>query len=97
MMIRAANGLTEARRVPTLAGHSQVTPDYAPIAARIRAEATGNWDDQVAVDRFTGKGGRFVRAPAASYRQPIPGNTTRRCANWPWIQECPCGCGVMRY
>ncbi|SDN33923.1 Pyruvate/2-oxoglutarate dehydrogenase complex, dihydrolipoamide dehydrogenase (E3) component, partial [Lentzea albidocapillata subsp. violacea] len=61
MMIRAANSLAEARRVPALAGQSQVTPDYAPVAARIRAEATDNWDDQVAVDRFTGKGGRFVR------------------------------------
>jgi pyruvate/2-oxoglutarate dehydrogenase complex dihydrolipoamide dehydrogenase (E3) component len=61
MMIRAANSLAEARRVPVLAGQSQVTPDFAPVAARIRAEATDNWDDQVAVDRFTGKGGRFVR------------------------------------
>lgn len=61
MMIRAANALAEARRVPALAGQSQVRPDFAPVAARIRAEATDNWDDQVAVDRFTGKGGRFVR------------------------------------
>ena len=61
MMIRAANSLAEARRVPALAGQAQVTPDFAPVAARIRAEATDNWDDQVAVDRFTGKGGRFVR------------------------------------
>ena len=61
MMIRAANTLAEARRIPALAGQSQVTPDFAPVAARIRAEATDNWDDQVAVDRFTGKGGRFIR------------------------------------
>lgn len=61
MMIRAANSLAEARRVGTLAGHSTVEPDFAPVAGRIRAEATDNWDDKVAVDRFTGKGGRFVR------------------------------------
>jgi pyruvate/2-oxoglutarate dehydrogenase complex dihydrolipoamide dehydrogenase (E3) component len=61
MMIRAANSLAEARRVPALAGQADVKPDYAPVAARIRAEATDNWNDQVAVDRFTGKGGRFVR------------------------------------
>ena len=30
------------------------------MAARVR-EATDNWDDRVAVDRFVGKGGRFVR------------------------------------
>ncbi|GAA1771945.1 NAD(P)/FAD-dependent oxidoreductase [Luedemannella helvata] len=61
MMIRAANLLTEARRVPGLAGSAEVTPDWAPVAARIRDEATDDWNDKVAVDRFTGKGGRFVR------------------------------------
>ena len=61
MMIRAGNLLAEARRVPGMAGASQVAPDWAPVAARIREEATDNWDDKVAVDRFVGKGGRFVR------------------------------------
>ncbi|MGH3645835.1 MAG: dihydrolipoyl dehydrogenase family protein [Micromonosporaceae bacterium] len=61
MMIRAANLLAEARRIPGMAGSSQVTPDWAPVAARIRDEATDDWNDQVAVDRFVGKGGRFVR------------------------------------
>ena len=31
------------------------------MARRIREEATDDWDDKVAVDRFTGKGGTFVR------------------------------------
>src|SRR5580658_9348121 len=61
MMIRAANLLAEARRVPGMAGASTVTPDWAPVARRIRAEATDNWDDAVAVERFVGMGGRFVR------------------------------------
>lgn len=61
MMIRAANLLTEARRVDGMAGHAEVGPDWAPVAERIRDEATDNWNDQVAVDRFTGKGGIFVR------------------------------------
>src|SRR5438477_4361567 len=61
MMIRAANALAEARRVDGLAGHTEATPDWAPVATRIRDEATDDWDDRVAVDRFTGKGGRFVR------------------------------------
>ncbi len=60
MMIRAANMLQEARRIDGVAGHAEVTPDWAPIAARIRAEATGDWDDSIAVARFEGKGGRFV-------------------------------------
>ncbi|MCF0093277.1 NAD(P)/FAD-dependent oxidoreductase [Micromonospora sp. MH99] len=61
MMIRAANALAEARRVDGLAGTAQVRPDWAPVAKRIREEATDSWDDRVAVERFTGKGGRFVR------------------------------------
>jgi pyruvate/2-oxoglutarate dehydrogenase complex dihydrolipoamide dehydrogenase (E3) component len=61
MMIRASNLLAEARRVDGMAGHSDVTPDWAPVADRIRVEATDDWNDRVAVDRFTGKGGRFVR------------------------------------
>jgi pyruvate/2-oxoglutarate dehydrogenase complex dihydrolipoamide dehydrogenase (E3) component len=61
MMIRAANALAEGRRIPSLAGDSRVSPDWAPVAARIRNEATDNWNDAVAVQRFEGKGGRFVR------------------------------------
>jgi pyruvate/2-oxoglutarate dehydrogenase complex dihydrolipoamide dehydrogenase (E3) component len=61
MMIRAANLLAEARRVDGMAGRAEVHPDWAPVARRIREEATDEWDDQAAVDRFTGKGGRFVR------------------------------------
>jgi pyruvate/2-oxoglutarate dehydrogenase complex dihydrolipoamide dehydrogenase (E3) component len=64
MMIRAANALAEARRIDGLAGTSSVEPDWAPVAARIRDQATDNWDDQVAVDRFVGKGGTFVRGKA---------------------------------
>jgi pyruvate/2-oxoglutarate dehydrogenase complex dihydrolipoamide dehydrogenase (E3) component len=64
MMIRAANALAEARRIPGLAGGSTVQPDWSPVAKRIRDEATDSWDDTVAVDRFTGKGGHFVRGRA---------------------------------
>lgn len=60
-MIRAANALAEARRVDGLAGTAQVQPDWAPVAKRIREEATDTWDDTVAVRRFTDRGGRFVR------------------------------------
>jgi pyruvate/2-oxoglutarate dehydrogenase complex dihydrolipoamide dehydrogenase (E3) component len=61
MMIRAANALQEARRVDELAGHARVAPDWAPVATRIRDDATADWDDRIAVERFEGKGGRFVR------------------------------------
>jgi pyruvate/2-oxoglutarate dehydrogenase complex dihydrolipoamide dehydrogenase (E3) component len=64
MMIRAGNALAEARRIPGLAGTSTVRPDWSPVAKRIRDEATDTWNDKVAVDRFEGKGGRFVRGRA---------------------------------
>src|SRR5712692_2716221 len=55
MMIRAANLLAEGRRIPGMAGASTVAPDWAPVARRIRDEATDTWDDKVAVDRFIAK------------------------------------------
>jgi pyruvate/2-oxoglutarate dehydrogenase complex dihydrolipoamide dehydrogenase (E3) component len=61
MVVRGANVLEEARRVPLLAGDSTVHPDFGPVAERIRKEATDNWDDKVAVERFEARGGRFVR------------------------------------
>jgi pyruvate/2-oxoglutarate dehydrogenase complex dihydrolipoamide dehydrogenase (E3) component len=62
MMVRGSDALAEARRVERLAGTvGDVEPDWAPIARRIRQEATDDWDDRVAVERFTGKGGTFVR------------------------------------
>jgi pyruvate/2-oxoglutarate dehydrogenase complex dihydrolipoamide dehydrogenase (E3) component len=73
MMIRAANLLAEGRRIPGLAGSSQVHPDWAPVARRIRDEATDDWDDKVAVDRFTGKGGKFFRGTG---RITAPGEVT---------------------
>ena len=61
MMIRAANLIAETRRVPGMAGTFTVTPDWSPVALRIRQEATDYWNDKVAADRFTGKGGHLVR------------------------------------
>ncbi|MGH9080376.1 MAG: dihydrolipoyl dehydrogenase family protein [Acidimicrobiales bacterium] len=61
MMIRAADLLAEGRRVSGMAGDATVRPDWAPVARRIREEATDSWDDTVAVERFEGKGGRFER------------------------------------
>jgi pyruvate/2-oxoglutarate dehydrogenase complex dihydrolipoamide dehydrogenase (E3) component len=61
MMIRAAHLLAEARRIPGMAGAAEVTPDWAPVAQRIRDEATDDWDDRAAVERFEAQGGRFVR------------------------------------
>jgi pyruvate/2-oxoglutarate dehydrogenase complex dihydrolipoamide dehydrogenase (E3) component len=61
MMVRGADLLTEARRANGAAGATTVAPDFGPVARRIRAEATDDWDDRAAVARFEKLGGRFVR------------------------------------
>jgi pyruvate/2-oxoglutarate dehydrogenase complex dihydrolipoamide dehydrogenase (E3) component len=62
-MVRAAEVLAEGRRIPGRAGTAVITPDWAPVARRVR-EVTDSWDDRVAVERLEGKGGRFVRGRA---------------------------------
>jgi len=73
MMIRAGNLLAEGRRIGGMAGAARVEPDWAPVARRIRSEATDTWDDAVAADRFTGKGGILFRGHG---RITAPGEVT---------------------
>lgn len=61
MMVRAAGLLAETRRVPERSGTSTVVAAWTPVAQRIREEATDDWDDTVAVERFVDKGGSLVR------------------------------------
>ena len=55
MMVRAGDVLAETRRVERLAGRAQAAPDFAPVARRIRKEATSDWDDTAAAERFTAR------------------------------------------
>jgi len=64
MMVRAADALAEARRVDGLAGSASVTPDWGPVHARIRDEATTGWDDAIAVRRLEKAGAQFLRGEA---------------------------------
>ncbi|MGI8306221.1 dihydrolipoyl dehydrogenase family protein [Saccharopolyspora hattusasensis] len=73
MMVRAADALGEARRMPELAGQATVRPDWTPVAKRIRDEATTDWNDEVAVRRFEDTGGRLVRGVG---RISAPGEVT---------------------
>ena len=61
MMVRASDALAEARRAGTLAGQVDVAPDWAPVARRVRDEATADWDDTAAVERLEKAGARVVR------------------------------------
>ena len=60
MMIRAGNTIQEARRVNGLAGRATVDPSWATVAERIRTEATGDWNDAFATERFGQRGGRLI-------------------------------------
>ncbi|MGZ4637452.1 MAG: dihydrolipoyl dehydrogenase family protein [Actinomycetes bacterium] len=64
MIIRGANQLAEARRNDKVSGKATVQPDLGIVARRIRDEATDDWDDAVAADRFEKKGGILVRGAA---------------------------------
>ncbi|MET0449911.1 MAG: NAD(P)/FAD-dependent oxidoreductase [Aeromicrobium sp.] len=78
MLIRAANALAEARRVDRIAGAASVTPDFGLVAARIRDEATDNWDDTVAADRITEAGATLARGHGRldGDRRVVVGDTT---------------------
>jgi pyruvate/2-oxoglutarate dehydrogenase complex dihydrolipoamide dehydrogenase (E3) component len=60
VMIRASNLLEDGRRVNGVAGDARVTPDWGVVAARIRSEVTGGWDDSMGVERFEARGGTLV-------------------------------------
>ena len=59
-MLRAANLLQEARRANGMAGQTAVSPDWGLLAAQIRGEITGGWDDAGAVQRYESHGGILV-------------------------------------
>ena len=90
MIIRGANLLAETRRIDKVSGKATVEPDLGIVARRIRDEATDNWDDKVAADRFDGKGGRLVRGDAkldgpgrvSRRRRRLHGQPRRRTRHW---------------
>jgi pyruvate/2-oxoglutarate dehydrogenase complex dihydrolipoamide dehydrogenase (E3) component len=61
MMVRAGDALAEGERVNQLAGRATVERSWTPVARRIREDATDDWNDTAAVERFNDVGGRFVR------------------------------------
>ncbi len=64
MMVRAADVLAETRRVQDFAGTASVSPDFTPVARRIKEEATTDWDDTVAVERLQKAGATVVHGSA---------------------------------
>ena len=60
LMVRAADVLAEARRVPALGGRVEVTPDWSLVAGRIR-EANHDWTDHHHAGPLEEAGVRIVR------------------------------------
>ena len=72
IMVRAAGLVAEAHRITGMSGTAMVHPDWRPVARHVQ-EATDHWNDKVAVDRFTARGGRFLRGRG---RLTAPGEVT---------------------
>lgn len=58
-MIRSADALAEARRMPGLSGAVDAQPDWSIVAGRVR-EVTAAWDDSTAVKRLEDTGCRVI-------------------------------------
>jgi pyruvate/2-oxoglutarate dehydrogenase complex dihydrolipoamide dehydrogenase (E3) component len=63
VMVRAADTVAEAARVGELAGHAQLLPEWAPVAARVR-QTTESWTDASAAKRLRERGINLVRGTA---------------------------------
>jgi pyruvate/2-oxoglutarate dehydrogenase complex dihydrolipoamide dehydrogenase (E3) component len=60
VMIQAAAAVQETRRAAPMTGNPEITPDWTPLAARLRW-ITGAWDDSVAVKRYAERGGTMIK------------------------------------
>ena len=63
IMVRAGNSVAEASRAIGLAGGTGISPEWEPVAKRVK-EATADWNDEIAVERHEKKGETFVRGSA---------------------------------
>ncbi|MFW6183592.1 MAG: dihydrolipoyl dehydrogenase family protein [Chloroflexota bacterium] len=60
LMIRMAKALKEARWIGEVAADVEVTPDWRPVAEKVRW-LTGEWDDSGAIERYENRGGRLIK------------------------------------
>jgi pyruvate/2-oxoglutarate dehydrogenase complex dihydrolipoamide dehydrogenase (E3) component len=80
VMIRAATLIAGAGQINGMAGRAEVTPDWGPVAERVRTEVAGGWDDAVGVGRFEARGGRLIhgRGILTSSNTVVVGEQTLR-------------------
>ena len=60
IMVRAAKALKEVRAAREMAGDIDISPDWGPVAEKVRW-MTGGWDDSIAVERFGNRGGTLIK------------------------------------
>ena len=60
LMVRTAKALKEARWVGDTAADVEVSPNWRPIAEKVRW-LTGGWDDSGAIERYENHGGRLIK------------------------------------
>ena len=60
VMVQTASAVHESRRAAPMTGVHEVKPDWTPVAARLRW-ITGAWNDSVAVERYTDRGGTMIK------------------------------------
>ena len=61
IMVRAGKALKEASRISGMAGEVDISPDWKPVAEKVRW-MTGSWDDSIAQKRFRNRGGTLIKA-----------------------------------
>lgn len=60
-MVRMGDLVAETRRADGLVGRTTVSPEWPVVAAQVRDEVTGGWNDAGAVARFGARGGTLVK------------------------------------
>lgn len=60
LMARTAKALKEAHWLGEIAADVKVTPDWGPVAEKVRW-LTGGWDDSAAIERYKSHGGRLIK------------------------------------
>jgi pyruvate/2-oxoglutarate dehydrogenase complex dihydrolipoamide dehydrogenase (E3) component len=60
VIVQAADAVRITRRASEITGISEVKPDWAPVAGRLRY-ITADWNDAVAVERYRERGGTMIK------------------------------------
>ena len=60
IMVQAARYIKKAGRINEMAGEVDISPDWEPVAEKVRW-MTGGWDDSTARERYRTRGGKLIK------------------------------------